>query len=159
MTPGPLQTRPYRWKCNGMLPSPSGSDRPIGRHPATILFCAALLLAAVPSCGGRTEPALTPRDAAHWLRLACGIGFARDPVVVKSRPPMRKRGPVSVTATLVLPDGEVAAALEALRRNRSLHRRGQSETRYSYQSFPGVIPETECELDTALHVLYFRYTR
>ena len=25
---------------------------------------------------------LKPQDAAHWLRLACGITFARDPVVL-----------------------------------------------------------------------------
>jgi hypothetical protein len=118
----------------------------------------ALALAVAVSCGKKTADTLAPRDAARWLHLACGITFAQDPVVLKSSPPTRQRALVAVSATVVLPDSEVAGALAALWKNRSLHRRGQSETRYSYQSFPGVIPETECELDTALHVLYFRYT-
>jgi hypothetical protein len=117
----------------------------------------ALALSVVVSCGKKGEAPLAPREAAQWLHRACGITFAQDPVVLKSSPPTQRRTLVSVSATVTLPDTEVAGALEALANNRSLHRRGQSETRYSYQSFPGVIPETECELDTALHVLYFRY--
>ena len=33
-----------------------------------------------------------------------------------------------VSATVVLPDTEVESALESLRNNRTLHRRGQSDT-------------------------------
>jgi len=61
------------------------------------------------------------------------------------------------SAKVVLPSGDVEAALASLRNNRTLHSRGQSDTRYSYESWPDARPVKACELDTSLHVLYFSY--
>jgi hypothetical protein len=69
----------------------------------------------------------------------------------------RQRSPVAVSATLVLAESMVPAALSALAANRRLHQRGQSESRYSFESYAGDGPEIECELDSARHILYFRY--
>jgi hypothetical protein len=119
--------------------------------------CLLLLLAA---CGAKTSDTLKPQDAASWLHRACGITFAQDPVVLPSTSgaqEVRKGSSVVVTATVVLPAAEVEAALASLRNNRDLHSRGQSATRYSYESYPDAAVARACELDTALHVLYFRY--
>lgn len=121
--------------------------------------CVLVLLSA---CGHRGNAGVTPSDAARWLQAACGITFAREPVVLKSSM-LRSRTPagsaLTVIVTLSLPEAETAAALAALARNRALHRRGQVGSRYSYESFPDVRPERECELDTAMHVLYFSYAQ
>jgi len=122
----------------------------------------ALTLSMLAACSAADTGTLTPQDAARWLYQTCGVTFARDPQVLKGaalKPTPRQSWSVFVSGTVALPDAEVRAALESLRRNRSLHKRGNSETRYSYESFPGVLPEKECELDTSLHVLYFRYTQ
>jgi hypothetical protein len=121
---------------------------------------ALLPLALLAACGSRDAGTLKPQDAARWLDLACGVRFAQDPVVLRGalQTSPSTHGPTAtVSATVVLPVAEVDAVLQALRNNRSLHRRGQSETRYSYESFPDIRPEKECELDTSLHVLYFKY--
>lgn len=103
---------------------------------------------------------MNPQDAARWLKRACGVTFAQDPAVLPDTSviPGRPGAAVIASATVVLPAAEVESTLESLRNNRLLHRRGQSDTRYSYESFPDTRPETACELDTSLHVLYFRYT-
>jgi hypothetical protein len=106
------------------------------------------------ACGAKDAGTLKPPDAARWLHQTCGITFARDPVILVSA----SASPVAVSATVSLPSSEEASALESLRNNRSLHSRGQSESRYSYESFPGAGPEKRCELDTSLHVLYFSYS-
>jgi hypothetical protein len=119
------------------------------------------VLTQLGACSRSAAPGLAPNDAAHWLAAACGIRFQQAPTVLESNVVASKAGPgtpASVTAKLQLPDAEVDAALAALAHERSLHRRGQSATRYSYESFPDVRPEKECELDTALHIIYFRYT-
>jgi hypothetical protein len=119
--------------------------------------CLLLLLAA---CGAKTSDTLKAQDAANWLRKTCGITFAQDPVVLPSTSgaqEVHKGSAVTVTATVVLPATEVEAALASLRNNRDLHSRGQSATRYSYESYPDATIAKACELDTALHVLYFRY--
>jgi hypothetical protein len=110
-------------------------------------FVVTLLVLA--ACHSRNE-SMKPQDAARWLQQACGITFARDPVVLSSTS--------ATSATVELPAAEVTAALEALRNNRTLHKRGQSDTRYGYESFPESSAAKQCELDTALHVLYFSYT-
>jgi hypothetical protein len=112
------------------------------------------------ACTARNAPPLTPQEAAHWLREACGITFARDPVVLPSTDAgARQDTPAVISATVVLPDEDVQSALASLRNNRSLHMRGQSDTRHGYESFPDARPGKECELDTSLHVLYFRYAK
>ena len=124
------------------------------------LLCV-LAMSMLVACSAADTGTLTPQDAARWLYQTCAVTFARDPQVLKGaalKPTPRQSWSVFVSGTVVLPDAEVRAALESLRGNRSLHKRGHSETRYSYESFPGVLPEKECELDTSLHVLYFRYT-
>jgi hypothetical protein len=108
-----------------------------------------LALSILAACHSRHHT-LKPQDAARLMYQSCGVTFAQDPVVVSSTS--------ATSATVVLPDTEVAAALESLRNNRTLHMRGQSDTRHGYESFPDVRPGKECELDTSLHVLYFRYT-
>lgn len=121
---------------------------------------AALLLATLAGCGPNDGSDLPPSDAARWMAQACGVRFREPPRVLRSTlSRVRTAGgePASVVVTVVLPDDEAEAAVRALAHERSLHRRGQSETRYSYESFPEVRPEKECELDTAQHVLYFRY--
>ena len=112
------------------------------------------------ACTARSAPGLTSQEAAHWLRETCGITFTRDPVVLPNTDAgARQDTPAVVSATVVLPDEDVQSALASLRNNRSLHMRGQSDTRHGYESFPDVSPGKECELDTSLHVLYFRYTK
>jgi hypothetical protein len=120
-----------------------------------------LLLSMLAACRAKDTDTLKPQDAARWLHQTCGIAFAQNPVVLKSTSAAlaaRRGSSVSVSATVVLPSAEVAPALESLGKNRSLHRRGQSESRYSYESIPEARPEKECEFDTSLHVLFFRYT-
>lgn len=114
-------------------------------RPVVISF--ALMLVA---CGSKGD-VMSPQDAAQWLQKACGVTFAQDPVVLSST----ASGPVS--ATVSIPGPEMEAVLAALRNDASLHSRGQSETRYSYESYPGDGPERTCELDTTMRVLYFRY--
>ncbi|MCC7462437.1 MAG: hypothetical protein IT480_08250 [Gammaproteobacteria bacterium] len=115
---------------------------------------------AVVGCGRSDGSGLAPAEAARWMEAACGIRFAELPHVVRSAM-VRSRSPsgaaARVTVTVVLPDGETASAIAALARNRSLHRRGQSDTRYSYESFPGARHESACELDTAQRVLYLMH--
>ena len=118
------------------------------------------LLFVLAGCTAKSADTLKPQDAATWLHKACGITLAQDPVVLPSTSgaqEVRKGSSVVVTATVVLPASEVEAALVSLRNNRSLHSRGQSATRYSYESYPDATVATACELDTDLHVLYFRY--
>ena len=117
------------------------------------------LLFVLAACTAKTADTLNPQDAASWLHKTCGVAFAQDPVVVPSTgaEEVRKGSSVVMTATVVLPASEVEAALSSLRNNRSLHSRGQSATRYSYESYPDATVAKACELDTALHVLYFRY--
>jgi hypothetical protein len=120
----------------------------------------ACALAPLGACGRPGTAALAPQEAAHWLQAACGISYATEPVVLKGslmRSKSSAGSSLTVIATLSLPEAETAAALTALAGNRTLHRRGQVAARYSYESFPDVRPERECELDTAMHVLYFRY--
>lgn len=120
-----------------------------------------LALSMLSACRAKNPETLKPQDAAHWLYQACGISLAQDPVVITSTPAAaaaHQGSSVAITATVALPDSEVASALEALRNNRSLHMRGQSESRHSYESYPEARPGKECELDSSLHVLYFRYT-
>ena len=114
-------------------------------------------LIVLAACNAKSAPALKPQEAAHWLRETCGITFTRDPVVLPNTT-VPRQGAAVVSATVVLPDEDVQAALESLRNNRALHMRGQSDTRHGYESFPDARPGRECELDTSLHVLYFRYT-
>jgi len=121
-------------------------------------FYIVLTLAMLAGCRARDTDTLDPQEAARWLHQTCAITFTQSPVVLKSSAAARRGSAVSVSATVVLPSAEVAPALESLSKNRSLHRRGQSESRHSYESFPEARPEKECELDTSLHVLYFRYT-
>ena len=47
----------------------------------------------------------------------------------------------------------------ALRANRTLHLRGASATRHSYESYDDAATHQECEYDTAAGVLFFRYIR
>lgn len=120
-------------------------------RPATLALC---MLAACHSKGA----ALQPQDAAHFLHEACGITFTQDPQVLPDTSAIPRPGsPVVVSAKVVLPSGDVEAALASLRNNRTLHSRGQSDTRYSYESWPDARPVKTCELDTSLHVLYFSY--
>lgn len=119
-----------------------------------------LPLALFAGCGRGDGSDLPSTDAAHWMDAACGIRFAAAPKVIRSTVVASRApdgAPASVILTVVLPGSEADAAVTALAQNRTLHRRGQSETRYSYESFPDVRPEKECELDTAQHVLYLRY--
>lgn len=104
---------------------------------------------ALVACGSKDD-VMSPQDAARWLHKACGITLAQDPVVLSGM----ASGPVS--ATVSIPGPEMEAVLAALRNDASLHSRGQSETRYSYESFPSG-PERACEVDTTMRVLYFRY--
>jgi len=139
------------------------SGGPPGRQARSLLrrLLSALTLTTLTACGTADTGTMQPRDAARWLYQTCGISFAQDPVVLKgtSVPSTARRGSsASVSGTVVLPSAEIAPALDSLRKNRSLHRRGQSESRYSYESFPGAVPGKECELDTSMHVLFFRYT-
>jgi hypothetical protein len=130
----------------------------IGRVGPLNAALAALVL--LTGCGPRDGSDLPQADAAHWMDAACGIRFAAAPKVIRSTVVASRApsgAPASVVLTVVLPDGEADAAVAALARNRTLHRRGQSETRYSYESFPDVRPEKECELDRSQHVLYLRY--
>jgi hypothetical protein len=102
--------------------------------------------------------ALRSQDAAHFLHEACGITFTQDPQVLPDASVVPRPGsPVVASAKVVLPEGDVEAALASLRNNRTLHSRGQSATRYSYESWPDARPVKSCELDTSLHVLYFSY--
>jgi hypothetical protein len=105
---------------------------------------------ALVACGSKDD-VMSPPDAARWLQKACGITFAQDPAVLSGT----ASGPVS--ATVSIPAAEMEAVLAALRNDASLHSRGQSETRFSYESYPGDGPERACELDTTMRVLYFRY--
>jgi hypothetical protein len=114
---------------------------------------ALFMLAACHSKG----TAMKPQDAAHWVHEACGITFAQEPVVLSGSAPAAHQVSSVISATVVLPATEVAAALESLRNNPTLHSRGQSDTRYSYESYPDAGPAKACELDTSMHVLYFRY--
>jgi hypothetical protein len=120
-----------------------------------------MTLSMLAACRAKDTDTLKPQDAARWLYQTCGVAFAQNPVVLKSTSAAaaaRQGSSVSVSATVVLPSAEVASALESLGKNRSLHRRGHAESRYSYESVPEARPEKGCELDTSLHVLYFRYT-
>jgi len=119
-------------------------------HRAGITVGILLVLAA---CGSREGDLLNPQEAARLLHQACGVSFAADPVVISST-----SADSEVSATVVLPDSDAESALKALRDNLTLHSRGQSETRYSYESFPEARAQAACELDTSLKVLYFRYT-
>jgi hypothetical protein len=115
----------------------------------------ALILLAACHSG---SAALNPQDAAHLLHEACGITFTHDPEVLPDSSVVPRRGlPMVASAKVVLPSGDVEAALASLRNNRTLHSRGQSDTRYSYESWPDARPVKACELDTSLHVLYFSY--
>jgi uncharacterized membrane protein len=99
-------------------------------------------------------------DVAHWLHEACGITFAQAPVIAPNTAvtlQRRKDSMMVASATVVLPDSEIASVLESLRNDRTLHSRGQSDTRYSYESYPDARPGKACELDTSQHVLYFSY--
>ena len=121
---------------------------------------ALLGLALLVGCGRRDGSDLPATDAARWMAAACGIRFRDPPQVLRStlsRARTPGGEPASVVLTVVLPDSEADAAVQALAHERALHRRGQSETRYSYESFPGARPEKECELDKSQHVLYLRY--
>lgn len=120
-----------------------------------------MLLLLLAGCGARAAPTLTSREAAHYLEATCGIVLAAEPEVQRSEIiPSRSRArlPVRVSALVVLPEEEIEPALSALRANRSLRRRGQTVTRHSYESPPDALPVKECELDTALRVLFFRAT-
>jgi hypothetical protein len=120
----------------------------------------ACVLFTLAACGAKTAGTLKPQDAASWLHKACGVAFGQDPVVLPSTSgaqEVHKGSSVVVTATVLLPAAEVEAALASLRNNRDLHSRGQSATRYSYESYPDATVARACELDTSLHVLYFRY--
>ena len=129
------------------------------RRPTLRTSTAALTLSMLAACSAQDAGTLSPQEAARFLHQACGITFAQSPVVLTSTTAAasRRTTSVAVSATVVLPVTETEAALETLRNNRSLHSRGQSEYRYSYESFPGSGPETACELDTSLRVLYFLY--
>lgn len=126
----------------------------------SIRLGAALWLALCAGCGPRDGSDLPPGDAAHWMDVACGVRFQAPPQVLRSaiaRPRAANGEPASVILTVVLPDAEADAAVAALAANRTLHRRGQSETRYSYESFPEARPGKACELDRSQHVLYLQY--
>jgi hypothetical protein len=120
-----------------------------------------VLLVVLAGCAPRAAPTLTPREAAHYLEATCGVVLAAEPVVERSELiPSRSRArlPVRVSAVVVLPEEGIEPALGALRANRNLRRRGQTATRHSYESPPDALPVKECELDTALRVLFFRAT-
>lgn len=120
----------------------------------------AMLPALFGGCGSRDGSDLPPAAAARWMDAACGVRFREPPQVLRStvaRVRAANGDPASVTVTVVLPESEADAAVQALARNRSLHRRGQSDTRYSYESFPEVRPAKICELDKVQRVLYFQY--
>ena len=115
------------------------------------------MLSTLAACSAKYGGTVKSGDAARWLYRTCGISFAQNPVVVTNAAAAWRRPSGAMSGTVLVPETEMAAALEALRMNRSLHIRGQSESRYSYESYPEATPEQECELDTSLHVLYFRY--
>jgi hypothetical protein len=120
-----------------------------------------LALAMLAACGKKPAEVMEPLEAADWLHRACGVTFAEDPVVLKTTPASsetRRTSSVAVNATVSLPESEVASALETLRNNPKLHSRGQSATRFSFESFPDAGAHKLCELDTSLKVLYFSYT-
>jgi hypothetical protein len=122
---------------------------------------AVLALTMLAACGAKPADPVEPQEAADWLHRACGVTFAEDPVVLKTTPASsetRRTSSVAVNATVSLPESEVASALEALRNNPTLHSRGQSATRFSFESFPDAGAHKLCELDTSLQVLYFSYT-
>jgi hypothetical protein len=114
----------------------------------------AILLLALVACSSKTAEPMKPQDAARWLHEACGVTFSQEPVVLT-----HARSSTGVTVTVVLPGPEEASALRTLRNNRSLHSRGQSATRYSYESYPDATATIACELDTSLHILYFSYAK
>jgi hypothetical protein len=121
---------------------------------------AALLPALLAGCGPRDGSDLPPADAARWMAAACSVRFHEPPRVLRSsvaRTRAANGEPTSVIVTVVLPEAEAQAAIAALAHDRSLHRRGQSDTRYSYESYPEARPAKACELDTGQHVLYFQY--
>ncbi len=132
--------------------------RPGALYPVAALILLAPLLSG--GCGRGDGSDLSPADAGRWLEAACGVRFREAPQVLESTVVRSRSGPAtpaSAIVTVVLPDAEADEAVRALARNRSLHRRGQSDTRYSYESYPGARPEAECELDRSQRVLYFRY--
>jgi hypothetical protein len=115
---------------------------------------APLMLAA---CSDKYGGTVKPGNAADWLFKACGISFSQPPVIVHNASTEWRRPAGWMSGTVAVPDAEMAAAKAALGLNRFLHRRGNSETRYSYESYTDALPERECELDVSLHILYFRY--
>ena len=130
------------------------------RRRTLLTGLATLVPVLLAACGRGDGSDLPSADAARWMEASCGIRFGEPPQVLRSavvRARAASAAPVSVTVTVVLPNSEVEGAVAALANNRALHRRGQSETRYSYESFPEARPYRECELDKAQHVLYFRY--
>ena len=136
-------------------------DNPCSRRARVGVLRASTLLAAglVVGCGRSDGSDLPPADAAHWMEATCGIRFREMPRVLRSSVARSTASgsPASVVLTVVLPDSEADAAVTALARHRALHRRGQSATRHSYESYPDARPERACELDTSQHVLYLKY--
>jgi hypothetical protein len=137
------------WRWTSMTLT-EGRWRGLGR----VAVLALLMLAA---CSDKYGGTVKSGNAADWMFRACGIKFSQPPVVVKNASLELRRPSGSMSGTVTVPDADMAAAIAALGLNRALHRRGMSETRYSYESYADVVPERECELDASLHILYFRY--
>jgi hypothetical protein len=119
--------------------------------------CAAGIAVLLVGCGASDGNNVRVAEAGDWLFKACGVRMAQAPVLVPNTAGSRRRAPESASGSVAVPVADLPAVLEALRLNRSLHLRGQSESRYSYESASDVRPEQSCELDVAQHVLYFRY--
>jgi hypothetical protein len=96
-------------------------------------------------------------EAGDWLYKACGVRLLQAPVLVANDAGARRRAPESASGSVAVPEADMLAVLDALRLNRTLHLRGQSETRFTYESADDVLPEKSCEIDKSQHVLYFRY--
>jgi hypothetical protein len=107
-------------------------------------------------CGAPAGNNVRVAEAGNWLYKACGVHLSQAPALVASNAGTRRRVPESASGSVAVPEADLPATLEALRLNRSLHLRGQSETRYTYESADDALPEKSCELDTVQHVLYFR---
>lgn len=123
--------------------------------PLTLLL--AVLACGASACGVPAGNHVKPAETQDWLFRTCGVRLAQPPTLVANDAGARRRATENASGSVAVPEAELPAVLESLRLNPQLHLRGQSETRYSYESTGDGRPQRSCELDRALRVLYFSY--